>query len=130
MDYEKLYGLDADGNKIGAVPKTVKQAEPVTLPVLPDTEEIRDLARLVMPSAFKVLYTMMMSDATPPAIRKSCAETLIDRGYGKAPQAIEHTGKVQFEQLIVECYPPTIEGHAIEVKAPQEAVGSLPLQSK
>ena len=124
MDYDKLY------SGMPNVPKTPKEALPVTLPELPDTEEVRELARFVMPQAFKVLLAMMLSDDTPPAIRQRCAETIIDRGYGKAAQSIEHTGKVQFEQLIVECYPPTIEGKVIEVETTQAPERSLSLESK
>ena len=32
---------------------------------------------------------------TPVAARVSAASTLIDRGYGRAPQTIEHKGKLE-----------------------------------
>ena len=123
MDYEKEYGLnvDEDGNVFGKqtpVPKPV--APPVALPVLPDSTDIRERAKAVEHDIFKTYYTLMMAENTPPAIKKSCADALADRARGKPAQSMDISAKVQIEQLIVECYPPekTIEGTAIEVKAP------------
>jgi hypothetical protein len=51
--------------------------------------EIRSLARSHTRSALKVLVGIMSSkDATAPA-RVSAANAILDRGWGKAPQAIQ-----------------------------------------
>ena len=54
--------------------------------------EIRSLARSHTRIALKVLVGVMRSeDATPPA-RVSAANAILDRGWGKAPQAIQDGG--------------------------------------
>lgn len=122
MDYDKLYGLevDDDGNVLSKAPVPKVAAAPVAIPELPDSTDIRERAKAVEPDIFKTYYTLMMAETTPPAIRKSCADALADRARGKPAQSMEIQGKVQLEQLIVECYPPEklIDGTAIEVKTP------------
>jgi hypothetical protein len=52
--------------------------------------EIRSLARSHTRSALNVLVGIMSSqDATAPA-RVSAANAILDRGWGKAPQAIQN----------------------------------------
>lgn len=97
MDYDKLYG---------DVPKPpVVNAVPVVLPVLPDSTDIRERAKAVEPQIFETYYKLMVSEETPPAIRKSCADALADRARGKAAQSVEVTGKITHETLIIQRTP-------------------------
>jgi len=57
-------------------------------PNLPDTEDITALSKFVEKDIFKTLYVLMQSEKTPPAVRKSCADTLLDRGRGKPQQNV------------------------------------------
>jgi hypothetical protein len=50
--------------------------------------EIRSLARAHTESAIKVLAGIMNEVSAPHAARVSAAQALLDRGWGKAPQAI------------------------------------------
>lgn len=62
-----------------------QQAE-IKIPLLPDTSDIRELARAAENTAFKVLYDMMIDEDAPAAVRKACADAIIDRSRGKAAQ--------------------------------------------
>jgi hypothetical protein len=50
--------------------------------------EIVNLARTYAPEAIAKLFATMQSDETPPAVVVKCAEVILDRAYGKAPQAV------------------------------------------
>jgi hypothetical protein len=57
------------------------------------TADLRSLARSHTETAVNTLASIMnMSDA-PPAARVGAASALLDRGWGKPPQALEHSGK-------------------------------------
>lgn len=110
MDYNKLYeGMPE------SVPKTPKEAQPVNLPPLPESTDIRERAKAVEPDIFMTYYTMMMSDETPPAIRKSCADALADRARGKPAQSMEIQGKITHETLIINRSVPKPIGPVIDV---------------
>ena len=51
--------------------------------------EIRSLARSHTRTAINVLVGIMRSKDATPAARVSAANTILDRGWGKAPQALE-----------------------------------------
>jgi hypothetical protein len=53
--------------------------------------EIRSLARSRTSSALNVLIAVMRNAKSPPAARIAAANAILDRGWGKAPQAI-HNG--------------------------------------
>jgi len=53
--------------------------------------EIRSLARSRTRSALNVLIAVMHNTKSPPAARIAAANAILDRGWGKAPQAI-HNG--------------------------------------
>ena len=53
--------------------------------------EIRSLARSHTRTAINVLVGIMRSKDATPAARVSAANTILDRGWGKAPQALENT---------------------------------------
>ncbi len=63
-----------------------KMAAQVVIPSLPDTANILELARAEENAAFKVIIDMMNDPEAPSAVRKSCAELVIDRSRGKAAQ--------------------------------------------
>jgi len=52
--------------------------------------EIRSLARSHTRTAINVLVGIMRSKDATPAARVSPANTILDRGWGKAPQALEN----------------------------------------
>ena len=56
------------------------------------TVEIKALAQTYSAKALETLATIMCTSDNDTA-RISAAKELLDRGYGKAPQAMEHTGK-------------------------------------
>jgi hypothetical protein len=64
----------------------------VTAKVLGRTQTLREMAQVYAPEAINVLARIAMDDNTPPAARVSAVNTLLDRGYGKPVQAIEHSG--------------------------------------
>jgi hypothetical protein len=53
--------------------------------------DLRSLARAHTELAIKVLAGMLSQEAVPAAARVSAAGILLDRGWGKSPQA--HTGE-------------------------------------
>jgi hypothetical protein len=53
---------------------------------------LEELARSMTPMAMKVLEHVAQASESDAA-RVSAANSIIDRGYGKARQAVEHTGK-------------------------------------
>ena len=55
------------------------------------TASLQDLARVYTPQCVAVLAGIMNDPASPQAARVSAARELLDRGYGKPPQA--HTGE-------------------------------------
>jgi hypothetical protein len=52
--------------------------------------EIRSLARSYTRSALNTLVGVMRSNEATPAARVAAANAILDRGWGKAPQAIEN----------------------------------------
>jgi hypothetical protein len=52
------------------------------------TAEIKDLAREHSVEAVSTLAALMRNHEVPPAARVAAARELLDRGHGKAPQAI------------------------------------------
>ena len=75
--------------------------------------QIRSIARSHTRSAINVLVGVMRSTSATPAARVSAANAILDRGWGKPPQAIENgDGALEFvhriERVIVE--PEELEG--------------------
>ena len=54
--------------------------------------EIRSLARSHTRSAINALAGIMRSKSATPAARVSAANAILDRGWGKPPQATENAG--------------------------------------
>jgi hypothetical protein len=72
------------------LPKTGGRAKGVTNKVAAD---IKALAQEHGPDAVKTLAEIMKDVSVSPAARVAAAKELIDRGYGKAMQTTELTGK-------------------------------------
>jgi hypothetical protein len=53
--------------------------------------ELADMAKDHADSALNVLKSIMENDQEPASARVSAANAIIDRGYGKPPQALQHT---------------------------------------
>ena len=60
--------------------------------------EVRDLARQHTDEAIETLATIMRNEKAPPAARVSAAESILSRGWGKAPQEIRTT--TETEELV------------------------------
>ena len=56
--------------------------------------EIRTLARSYTRAAINTLVGIMRQPKAPPAARVMAANALLDRGWGKAKQAVEHSGEL------------------------------------
>jgi uncharacterized protein DUF5681 len=54
--------------------------------------EVQELARVHTNKAIETLAAIMDSSNAPPAARVAAASAILDRGYGKPPQALEHSG--------------------------------------
>ena len=57
--------------------------------------EIRPLARKHTHKAIKTLVSIMVEPKAPAAARIMAANSLLDRGWGKAPQHVEHEGAIK-----------------------------------
>ena len=54
--------------------------------------DVTELARSYAPDAIKTLAAVMLDEETPPAARVGAASAILDRGFGKAPQAVQMSG--------------------------------------
>ena len=54
--------------------------------------EVQDLARQHSPSAIATLAKIMEDDKAPPAARIAAAQAILDRSYGRPPQAVKISG--------------------------------------
>ena len=61
--------------------------------------EIRSLARSHTRTALNVLVGVMRSKEATPAAKVSAATAILDRGWGKAPQAIQNGDDGAFEVI-------------------------------
>jgi hypothetical protein len=59
------------------------------------TADIRSLARTHTKTAIRTLVSIMSMKDAPPAARVSAASYLLDRGWGKAPQQMQHSGEIK-----------------------------------
>jgi len=62
--------------------------------------EVRDLAQEHTEEAVSTLATIMMDEKAPHAARVAAANSILDRGYGKAPQHLNVTGKNDIAELL------------------------------
>jgi hypothetical protein len=61
--------------------------------------EIRSLARSHTRTAINVLVGIMRCKDATPAARVSAANAILDRGWGKSPQALENGGNGALELI-------------------------------
>ena len=61
--------------------------------------EIRSLARSRPKTALNVLVAVMRNTKAPPAARIAAANAILDRGWGKAPQAVHNGDDGAFELI-------------------------------
>jgi hypothetical protein len=61
--------------------------------------EIRSLARSHTRTALNVLVSVMRSNDATPAAKVSAATAILDRGWGKAPQAIQNANDGALELI-------------------------------
>jgi hypothetical protein len=54
--------------------------------------EVMALARTYTKAAIETLVGIMQDEQAPKPARVAAASAILDRGYGKPPQAIEHSG--------------------------------------
>jgi hypothetical protein len=62
---------------------------PATIAARKVEADVKALARECAPEAISTLKTIMLSEHTPQAVRVTAANSLLDRGYGKARQEVE-----------------------------------------
>lgn len=59
--------------------------------------DVAGLARSYTREAIETLAQIMMDEGAPPAARVSAANSLLDRGFGKAPQSLDMNHKMSLE---------------------------------
>jgi hypothetical protein len=64
--------------------------------------DVQELARCYTKKAIETLAAIMQNEKTPPAARVSAASAILDRGYGKPPQAYADAegGGLDLERLV------------------------------
>lgn len=62
-------------------------------------KEVEETAREHTAAAMAALAEIATNGDAPPAARVSASSVLLDRGWGKAKQHVEHSGKVGFEDM-------------------------------
>lgn len=60
---------------------------------------VKELARTHTETAINTLVSIMTGKKSPAAARVAAANALLDRGYGKPTQALEHSGHVDLSGL-------------------------------
>ena len=57
--------------------------------------DVQQLAQEQTKASIRALTEIVRDKSAPPAARANAAGTLLDRGWGRAPQTIEHKGKLE-----------------------------------
>lgn len=76
--------------------------------------EIRSLARVHTATAIATLAGIMRQKKASASARVAAAQALLDRGWGKPPQAIQHSGGIAgltYEEMLDE-----LDGHDSSAK--------------
>ena len=89
--------MESDREFAAKVARILHPEKALPPPDLPDTQDIRDMARSVEAQIFRTYYELMTDDLAPPAVRKSCADALADRARGKPEQSVAQTVTVKRE---------------------------------
>lgn len=66
--------------------------------------DVIQLARKATPMAMKTLTTIADNDDAPPAARVAAANALLDRGWGKPHQPIDHDVSETLADLIAKSF--------------------------
>lgn len=69
--------------------------------------DLKALARAHTDSALKVLVGVMTCETAPESSRVAAANSLLDRGWGKAVQAVELSGEVSSKVIRAPAASPT-----------------------
>jgi hypothetical protein len=83
------------GQRGGARPGAGRKPGAVT----PAKRAIAEAAKEHAEAALTVLVTIAKDAKSPAAARVSAANAILDRGYGKPVQAVEHAGKLTVKTL-------------------------------
>ena len=70
---------------------------PATIEAYQTTTDVRAAARSHTTTALQTLADAMRSEIAPWAARVAAANAILDRGWGKPSQAVEHAGSVGVE---------------------------------
>lgn len=95
--------------------KPVKHAvKPSNAVVLPDSEDVRELARAATPQAIRALIEIVQDSDASYGARISAASALLDRAHGKPHQSVDMQAAIKhmFEPLVIKAvdYGKVIEG--------------------
>lgn len=60
------------------------------------TADVKEIAQAYGEEAVKALVEIVRDGEAPHAARVSAVKELLDRGYGKAKQAVEHSGAMVY----------------------------------
>lgn len=82
---------------------------------LPETDDLVELANAAIPTLVKRAITLANSSNRLQDVM-SVLNSMMDRAKGKPHQAIEHTGKITHETLIIQRSQPTLPIIEAEVK--------------
>lgn len=82
--------------------------------VLPDSDDVRELARAATPQAIKALIEIVQDSDASYGARISAASALLDRAHGKPHQSVDMQAAIKhmFEPLVIKAvdYGKVIEG--------------------
>lgn len=104
LEIEALQRREAQDKAIAAkvMPKPAsKPALPAV--ALPDTEDVRELARAATPQAIRALVEIVQDDDASASSRIAAASALLDRAHGKPHQSMDLLAAVKhsFEPLVI-----------------------------
>lgn len=63
------------------------------------TADIKEIAQSFGEEAIKHLVEIARDGDSPPAARVAAVKEILDRGYGKAKQTLEHSGHLSYSEL-------------------------------
>lgn len=92
--------------------------------------EVRELARQHTADAIQTLVSIMTNPKSAPAARVSAATVLLDRGYGKPPQAVELSNETPRYVIHAPLPCKTAEEWEAEVRADKYRTPQLPATRK
>ncbi len=68
--------------------------------------DVKEAAKEMTPIALETLKTAMTSPNAPFAARVSAATEVLNRGWGKTKETVDHTMRTTLEDLVMESYRP------------------------